>query len=142
MGTMNSWLVDASLAGARFADKVIISSGSLHSPALLLRSQLTNPHIGARLAPQAPIHPQLGSVISTETANLSPAPFNSYGTRIEAGYMFPLVRLAQLPSLSGEKFKNRLASPYSAAYATPSDRDSLIEGLVVAGQVLLTTGAS
>ncbi|RPB19247.1 hypothetical protein L211DRAFT_842797 [Terfezia boudieri ATCC MYA-4762] len=29
---------------------------------------------------------------------------------MEAGYMFPLVGLVQLPWLSGEKFKNYLAS--------------------------------
>ncbi|RPB19257.1 hypothetical protein L211DRAFT_898250 [Terfezia boudieri ATCC MYA-4762] len=140
--------------------------------------------------PHAPIHPHLGPVISTvftKTANLSPAPFNSYGSHIEAGYIFPLVGLVQLPWLSGEKFKNYLAryenmvgifslardgrwgggdrdgdgnererentegrvtldpttgEPIFSYTCHPFDRDSLIEGLFVAGQVLLTAGAS
>ncbi|KAF8426741.1 hypothetical protein EV426DRAFT_560131 [Tirmania nivea] len=233
MGTMNSWLVDASLAGARFAErvsvrrvlfgkdevavrggkrrkrvigaealvgdehasggrkkiiihckKVIVSAGSLHSPALLLRSQLINPHIGVHLRlhpvsflfgffppthPHAPIQPHLGppiSTIITETANLSPAPFNSYGSRVEAGYMFPLIGLVQLPWLGGAQFKNYLAryenmvglfsiardggvtldpttsEPICSYTCHPSDLDSLIEGLLVAGEVLLTAGAT
>ncbi|RPB19249.1 hypothetical protein L211DRAFT_871381 [Terfezia boudieri ATCC MYA-4762] len=130
----------------------------------LLRSQHTNPHFVTPCAspatflfscftphaprPHAPIHPHLGPVISTvitETANLSPAPFNSYGSCcscIEAGYMFPLVGLVQLPWLSGEKFKNYVhGEPIFSYTCHPFDRDSLIEGLFVAGQVLLT-GAS
>ncbi|KAF8458594.1 GMC oxidoreductase-domain-containing protein [Terfezia claveryi] len=256
MGTMNSWLVDASLAGARFAEKVSVrrvlfaegedtgeggrkrrkkvigvealvgDDGDRKKIILYLTCTLLGHHL-LRLAPlprappplathqsshrrapapppsnlslwllppthpHAPIHPHLGPVISTvitETANLSPAPFNSYGSRIEAGYMFPLVGLAQLPWLSGEKLKNYLAryenmigifslardgrwggdgdgdgdggvrvkentggrvtldpttgEPVFSYRCHPSDCDSLIEGLVVAGQVLLTAGAS
>ena len=186
----------------------------MHSPALLLRSGLTeNRHIGAHLRvhpasliyglfppthPHTPIRPHLGPIISTiitETANLSTGPFNSYGSRIETGYMLPLVGLGQLPWLSAVQFKNYLAryenmvgifslardgrrgvgtasthfdsddmvdasgympendggrvmvgpstgDPIFSYILHPCDRDSLVEGLLVAAEVLLTAGAT
>jgi len=38
-------------------------------------------------------------------STISPVPFSSYGLRVGSGYMFRFAGLAQLPWLSGEKFK-------------------------------------
>ncbi|RPB19270.1 hypothetical protein L211DRAFT_641370 [Terfezia boudieri ATCC MYA-4762] len=58
-------------------------------------SLASSPHAPPRPNPPAPRPRNLRGHHCNQ--NLSPAPFNSYGSRIEARYMFPLIRLAQLP---------------------------------------------
>ncbi|CAK9782675.1 long-chain fatty alcohol dehydrogenase [Cutaneotrichosporon oleaginosum] len=148
-GGVHAWLADAARAGARFvranvrridfagraavgvtvlhdgretslpAPRVIVAGGSIHSPALLLRSRVRNPRIGASiyLHPtnyvygvfKEDTHPTEGQILTSvvsEFANLTPG---GYGPRIETGIMQPVVSMSLLPWAGGAEHKGRLA---------------------------------
>ncbi|EFX04185.1 long-chain fatty alcohol dehydrogenase [Grosmannia clavigera kw1407] len=118
------------------AKKVIVSSGTLNSPLLLLRSGLTNPQIGRNLH----LHPcnMVGAFFDEETKPMDHGIITSictsfddmdghgHGPRLEPTCMVPYAILTTLPWSSGLDFK--LAAlryrHYDGFIALTRDRDS------------------
>ncbi|BEJ02040.1 hypothetical protein CcaverHIS631_0607220 [Cutaneotrichosporon cavernicola] len=148
-GGVHKWLADAARAGASFlhadvrridfvnrvasgvtiregesevsitAPRIVVAGGSLNSPALLLRSRVRNPRIGASIFVhptnyvyatfKEDMHPTEGVILTSvvsEFANLTPG---GYGPRIETGLMQPVLSMCLLPWSGGEVHKGRLA---------------------------------
>ncbi|MFN0035743.1 MAG: GMC family oxidoreductase N-terminal domain-containing protein [Saprospiraceae bacterium] len=100
------------------AKKIIVASGALHTPVLLLKSGLRHPHIGRNLwlhpvAPVAAFHEQemvpwhgpMMSVIVQEFARLD----GNWGVRIECPPVHPGLAGFALPWQGGESFKRDMA---------------------------------
>ncbi|KAL8906835.1 MAG: hypothetical protein Q9171_006115 [Xanthocarpia ochracea] len=97
------------------AERVVISCGTLHSPLLLLRSGLTNPHIGRNLHchpatlvagvfPQE-IRPWEGGILTTICEEFSNQDSHGHGAKINAMTMIPSWVLPFLPWTGGLDFK-------------------------------------
>ncbi|KAF8462924.1 hypothetical protein BDZ91DRAFT_683136 [Kalaharituber pfeilii] len=100
------------------AKKVVVSAGSLHSPALLLRSEIPNSNIGHNLT----LHPtcMVMGVYPEETKPLSGAATTAvvtqfenldgegYGFKIETTSMVPCFSLATTPWTSPTEYKRRI----------------------------------
>ncbi|KAI1878192.1 uncharacterized protein JN550_000374 [Neoarthrinium moseri] len=97
------------------AKKVIVSAGTLHSPLLLLRSGLKNPHIGQNLHLhpcnyvlgrfEDDIQPWEGSSITSVCSEFENLDGNGHGVKLETINMLPYVTLANFPWYSGLEYK-------------------------------------
>ncbi|GMK57947.1 hypothetical protein CspeluHIS016_0407810 [Cutaneotrichosporon spelunceum] len=148
-GGVHKWLVDAAVAGASFlradvrrleftkrvatgvtvrvgkeetviaAPRIIVAGGSINSPAILLRSKVRNPRVGASIYVhptnyvygvfKEDTHPTDGVILTAvveEFANMTPG---GYGPRIETGLMQPVLSTTLLPWAGGQVHKARLA---------------------------------
>lgn len=116
--------------------RIIVAAGSMHSPALLLRSKIPNPRIGQSLYVhptnyvygvfKQPTHPTDGNILTSvvgEFANLTPS---GHGVRIETGIMQPIVGKSLMQWMGGAEYKARVAKhPRSIGLiAIARDRDS------------------
>jgi choline dehydrogenase-like flavoprotein len=105
------------------APRVFVCGGSVESPALLLRSKISNSHIGTSLYlhptnyvyavfPEQ-MYPTEGQILTSvvgEYANLTPS---GHGVRVETGIMQPVVGLTLMQWEGGAEHKARLAKhPY------------------------------
>jgi choline dehydrogenase-like flavoprotein len=103
------------------ARRVIVSAGTLQSPLLLLRSGLTNPHIGrnlhlhpvsfvaARFPPTERINPWEGGILTTVIDSFQDQDGLGHGVKLEANTMLPSFFLPLLPWTSALDFKLRAA---------------------------------
>jgi hypothetical protein len=156
MGTMHTYLPDASRAGARFitgfnckslifskdnnkravgvsgvfgseeipviikAREVVVSAGSLSSPALLLNSGLTSPIIGANLHLHPALvlfasfpekrDPEVGSILTSIIDSFDNLDGKGHGIRLEPIYMDPVFALPFINSVSGAQYKEDILS--------------------------------
>jgi choline dehydrogenase-like flavoprotein len=96
---------DATCTGVRLTDgrtvrssTVVLCAGAIHSPALLLRSGLTRPGIGANLAD----HPAVGATLHLRTPADSTVPATcAIGHTADHLQILPLNRLGNTPELRG-----------------------------------------
>jgi choline dehydrogenase-like flavoprotein len=97
------------------AKKIIVSCGTLQSPLLLMRSGLTNPHIGRNLYlhpvsvlfavfPEE-IRPWEGSILTTVVDSLQDLDGHGHGVKLEAITMMPSLALPFIPWTSGAEWK-------------------------------------
>ncbi|KAK3939899.1 hypothetical protein QBC46DRAFT_449951 [Diplogelasinospora grovesii] len=97
------------------AKKVIVSAGSLNSPLVLLRSGLTNRHIGRNLHLH-PVNfvgayyeedtkPMEGGIITSVCTTLEDLDGKGHGVKLEAMCMVPYLFVSQLPWRGGLDFK-------------------------------------
>ncbi|KND02977.1 uncharacterized protein SPPG_02052 [Spizellomyces punctatus DAOM BR117] len=104
------------------AKKVVVSAGSLHSPAILLRSGLRNPNIGKhlRLHPcthvfgifrnsEKPINTYSGSIMTVLGTPAENAHGDGYGSKLEISCMHPAMFASCVPWRSAEEHKRLLA---------------------------------
>ncbi|KAI2618190.1 long-chain fatty alcohol dehydrogenase [Hypoxylon sp. NC1633] len=124
------------------AKKVILSSGALNSPLVLLRSGLQNPNIGKNLH----LHPfgamcavfekdvrgWEGDVVTSLVSQFEDLDGHGHGVRIESSAMTPLLSMIYLPWQGGLQFKtDALKFRHMVAYMSIArDRDT---GRVVPG---------
>jgi hypothetical protein len=152
MGTVHTYLPDASRAGARFitefqcksllfskehdkrvvgisgvqgpgetpvvvkAREVVVSAGTLNSPALLLNSGFTSPLIGANLHLHPAIvmfaafpeqrYPDVGSSLTSIIQSFDNLDGKGHGIRLETPIMNPGIIMPSLSWCSGAEFKN------------------------------------
>lgn len=117
------------------APRIIVAGGSIHTPALLQRSRVPNPRVGASiyLHPTNYVYgvfaeetaPTEGNILTSvvgEYANLSPG---GYGVRVETGVMQPVLSMTLLQWAGGAEHKARLAkhSHMVGLIAIARDRD-------------------
>lgn len=118
------------------APRIIVAGGSIHTPALLKRSRVPNPRVGASiyLHPTNYVygifdddtHPTEGNILTSvvgEYANISPG---GYGVRVETGIMQPIIAMTLLQWAGGQEHKGRLAnhSKMVGLIAISRDKDS------------------
>lgn len=94
---------------------VIVASGSLGSPHLLLRSGIKNPHLGAhlKLHPTSflaavydeEVRPWEGSILTSVVSDLENIGSSGYGAKLEATTMIPSMFLALFPWKTGLEYK-------------------------------------
>lgn len=117
------------------APRIVVSGGSFFSPALLLRSKVPNPRIGASLYlhptnyiygvfPES-TEPTKGNILTSvvsEYDNISPG---GYGVRVETGIMQPIISMTLLQWIGGAEHKARLSkhSRMVGLIAIARDRD-------------------
>ncbi|KAK0711345.1 hypothetical protein B0H67DRAFT_684977 [Lasiosphaeris hirsuta] len=97
------------------AKKVVVSSGTLNSPLVLMRSGLTNPHIGRNLHLhpvnfvggfyEEDMKPWEGGIITSVCTNFDNLDGNGHGAKLEATCMLPFAFLTQYPWRSGFDYK-------------------------------------
>ncbi|KAI1392651.1 long-chain fatty alcohol dehydrogenase [Hypoxylon trugodes] len=97
------------------AKKVVISSGALNSPLILLRSGLKNPNIGRHLhlhplnsltaVFREPIKGWQGEIVTSLVSEFEDLDGHGHGAKIEPCSMLPLMTLTQLPWQGGLQFK-------------------------------------
>ncbi|KAK3692226.1 hypothetical protein B0T22DRAFT_531748 [Podospora appendiculata] len=97
------------------AKKVIISAGSLNSPLVLLRSGLTNPHIGRNLHLhpvnflgayyEEDVKPWEGGIITSVCTSFENLDGHGHGVKMEGTCMLPHAFLSSMPWRSGLDFK-------------------------------------
>ena len=111
------------------AKRIIVSAGSLESPLLLLRSGLTNPHIGRNLylhpttlvyatfPDQEPIKPWEGAILTNLVDEFQNLDGNHHGVKLECMTMLPSWILPNQPWTGGLDLK-MLASklPYMTGH--------------------------
>ena len=111
------------------AKRIIVSAGSLESPLLLLRSGLTNPHIGRNLylhpttlvcatfPDQEPIKPWEGGILTNLVDEFQNLDGNHHGVKLECMTMLPSWLLPNQPWTGGLDLK-MLAStlPYMTGH--------------------------
>ncbi|KAL9111675.1 MAG: hypothetical protein Q9227_003949 [Pyrenula ochraceoflavens] len=118
------------------AKKVIVSSGTLHSPVLLLRSGLKNYHIGRNLK----LHPSInltsifdeetrpweGGVLTSVVHDLENRDGQGHGARLEIMTFMPTWAATTVPWNNGLDFKLRAAQLHHAVgiVVIARDRDS------------------
>ncbi|KAL8668490.1 MAG: hypothetical protein Q9168_006883 [Polycauliona sp. 1 TL-2023] len=118
------------------AKRVIVSCGSLHSPLLLLRSELENKNIGrnfhchpatavAGVFPQE-IRPWEGGILTSVCEEFSNQDNQGHGAKIEAMTMIPSLMLPFMPWTGGLEFKVSASkmSRMCAHISVVRDRDS------------------
>ncbi len=89
------------------AKAVVVCAGSIHTPAILRRSGLNNPHIGdnLRLHPVAvvfsifdePVHPWAGVPMSRYSAEFADLDGRGYGVRLETAPIHPGLSASSVP---------------------------------------------
>ncbi|KAI5844407.1 hypothetical protein DFP73DRAFT_52674 [Morchella snyderi] len=89
------------------AKKVIISSGSIHTPAILMRSGLTNPNIGENFHAHpvclmtgffpTPTNPMSGSILTTACTEFENLDGLGHGVKLEASAMPPVLWMRTFP---------------------------------------------
>ncbi|KAK0621354.1 hypothetical protein B0T17DRAFT_533772 [Bombardia bombarda] len=97
------------------AKKVIISSGSLNSPLVLMRSGLTNPHIGRNLHLhpvnfvgayyEEDVRPWEGGIITSVNTSYENLDGKGHGVKLEGTCMLPYAFLSSMPWQSGLDYK-------------------------------------
>ncbi|KAK0623573.1 hypothetical protein B0T14DRAFT_427954 [Immersiella caudata] len=97
------------------AKKVIVSAGTLNSPLLLMKSGLTNPHIGGNLHVhpvnfvaaifEDDIRPWEGGIITSVCTNFENLDGKGHGAKLESTCMLPYALLSGYPWRSGLDFK-------------------------------------
>jgi choline dehydrogenase-like flavoprotein len=101
------------------AKRVIVSGGTMQSPLLLLRSGLTNPHIGRNLHLH-PVNvfgaifdeetrPWEGGILTTVVDSLQDQDGRGHGVKLEAVTMLPSFMLPIVPWTSGLEYKELAA---------------------------------
>ena len=118
------------------AKRVVVSCGSLQSPLLLLRSDLTNPQIGRNLHLHPATHmfavfdermnPWEGGILTTVIDDLEDLDGHGHGAKIEASTMNPGNSLTLIPWTSGLDFKNYASNFKNMAcgFSLCRDRDT------------------
>lgn len=118
------------------ASKVIVSCGSLQSPLLLLRSGLTNRHIGRNLhlhpvsmlgaVYDEPTRPWDGPILTSVCAEFENLDGCGHGVKLEATNMLPWSWLTWAPWRDGLQFKRLAAKMDRMAgfISVPRDRDT------------------
>lgn len=101
------------------APRVVVAAGSIHTPALLMRSGLTHPHLGRHLhlhptvAVSAryddPIDPWWGTMMSAVNNQFTDLD-GHYGFKIETPPAHPGLMAMALPWVSGRQFKEDMLS--------------------------------
>lgn len=118
------------------AKRTIVSSGALQSPLLLLRSGLTNPHIGRNLHLH-PVNfvlgvfpetrnPWEGGILTSMVDSFQDLDGQGHGTKLEAATMIPSLTLPVVPWTSGPQWKT-LAAKFknmAAFISLARDRDT------------------
>ncbi|KAI1779430.1 GMC oxidoreductase-domain-containing protein [Hypoxylon cercidicola] len=118
------------------AKRVILSSGGLNSPLVLLRSGLQNPNIGKNLH----LHPfgtisavfekdvrgWEGGIVTSLVSEFEDLDGHGHGSRIEPSSMLPLLSMIYLPRQGGLQFKtDALKYRHTVAYMSIArDRDT------------------
>ena len=102
------------------APRVIVSAGTLASPLLLLRSGLTNPHIGRHLhlhpvsflgaVWDQDVKPWEGSILTAVINEFEDLDGDGYGAKLEATSMLPSNWVPIFPWQSGLQFKHFAAN--------------------------------
>ncbi|KAH8909806.1 GMC oxidoreductase [Coniochaeta sp. PMI_546] len=118
------------------AKRVIVSSGSLHSPLLLKRSGLKNRHIGRNLHLHPvnfvvafydeDVKPWEEGIITSVCTSFENLDNNGHGPKLEPTCMVPYTIMTNLPWISGHDFKLDVARLRHAAgfISLTRDRDS------------------
>ncbi|MEM6337054.1 MAG: GMC family oxidoreductase, partial [Bacteroidota bacterium] len=96
------------------ARRVVVAAGALHTPALLMRSGVTHPHLGRHLylhptvsvaafypRPMDPWHGNMMTAVSNEFAKLD----DGFGAKLETPPVHPGLLALALPWKSGEQHK-------------------------------------
>lgn len=101
------------------AREVVVSAGTINTPALLINSGLKSPHIGANLHIHPAIvmyatysHPRdpiVGSGLTTLVQSFDNLDNRGHGVRLEAPIMNPGIILGTFPWCSGQQFKDDIA---------------------------------
>lgn len=115
------------------AKRVVVSAGALHTPALLQRSGLTNPHIGAnlRLHPttvifsifEDPVRMWQGVPMSRVTKQFMDLDGKGYGVALEVAPAHPGLTAATLPWVGGAVHKQLISQMSHMANALAITRD-------------------
>ena len=97
------------------ARRVVVSCGTLQSPLLLMRSGLSNPHIGRHLHLHPVSHiyatfdgttnPWEGSILTSVVDSFQDLDKHGHGTKLEAMTMLPAIALPLIPWTSGLEWK-------------------------------------
>jgi choline dehydrogenase-like flavoprotein len=118
------------------ARAVVVAAGALHTPALLMRSGLTNAHIGRNLHLhpaastfgfyEAPINGWEGVMLSHAITHFSDLDGNGHGVRLESAPLHPGFTASALPWLNGYLHKQWMAryAHLSNILATVRDAES------------------
>ena len=101
------------------AKRVIVSGGTMQSPLLLLRSGLTNPHIGRNLhlhpvnifaaVFDEEVRPWEGGILTAVVDSLQDLDGHGHGTKLEAVTMLPSFALPIVPWTSALQYKRTVA---------------------------------
>ncbi|KAK0646626.1 long-chain fatty alcohol dehydrogenase [Cercophora newfieldiana] len=118
------------------AKKVIVSAGSLNSPLVLMKSGLTNPHIGRNLhvhpvnflagVYEEDTRPWEGGIITSVCTNFENLDGKGHGAKLESTMSVPFGLLSGFPWRSGLDYKlNALRLRHMAVYISLArDRDT------------------
>jgi len=101
------------------AKSVIVSAGTIHTPAVLLRSGLKNPHIGANLHLHPAVmasgvfpyatHPERGSPLTSAITDLQDLDNHGHGVKLEASFMAPVLSSVSLAWQGGKEWKQAVS---------------------------------
>lgn len=115
------------------AKYIVVAAGAIHTPAVLLRSGLTNANIGANLHLhpvtviygefEEPVYPWHGPPMTHLTTQFANLDGRGYGVRLECAPVHPGIAAASLPWQSGEAHKRLMAKLHHLADIIVLTRD-------------------